>query len=180
MQYADVAPAVETAIDADVAYWREHLSPLPDLPILPGAETTGSDRRRSDRVMREIPRRRRCRRGLGRQHAGRHAVRRLPRSNVGLPHRITGANDFVAVPVTARPRWRGRTFIGYFGNSLLVRATVAPTDSFAELVTRAGAELSEALAHQSAPIDQVVAAISRATAAGAAWTPRVVEPERPR
>ena len=55
VQYADVAPAVETAIDADVAYWREHLSPLPDLPILPGAETTGSDRRRSDRVMREIP-----------------------------------------------------------------------------------------------------------------------------
>ena len=51
--------------------------------------------------------------------------------------------------------------IGYFGNSLLVRATVAPADTFADLVTRAGAELSEALAHQSAPIDQVVAAISR-------------------
>ncbi|MFT3898741.1 MAG: amino acid adenylation domain-containing protein [Gordonia sp. (in: high G+C Gram-positive bacteria)] len=160
-RYADVASPADAAIAADLDHWRDHLSPLPDLLTLPGAEPVGTERRRSDRVLREIPA------DVVRAAAALAGARSSTPFAVYLAatwaylNRITGAGDFLlAVPVTARPAGADG-LIGYFGNSLLLRATVAPTDTFSDLIGRASGELADAIAHQAAPVDQVVAAVNR-------------------
>ena len=74
--------------------------------------------------------------------------------------RYTGATDFlVSVPVTDRgalPAGSAQGAIGYFGNTLLLRITARPQDTFTSFVEAVRETCLNGFAHQSVGIDRVV------------------------
>ncbi|GAB90329.1 non-ribosomal peptide synthetase [Gordonia rhizosphera] len=157
-QYADLADSDAATAAADLEFWREQLTPLPEpLDLAPVREVTGPG---SARLTRPIPNE------LSRQiETFARTVSVTPftvhvAATGALLHRLTGADDVVlAVPVTHRPA-AGAGLIGYFGNSLLLRTRPRSTDSFAALTPTTSRNLVAAFAHQSTPIDAVVGAVN--------------------
>lgn len=160
-QYADL-PAAGAADDLD--FWREHLTPLPERLSLPEGARHGDPG--SALLNRSIDVETS---GLVEAFARAHAVSPFTVYAAAadvLIHRITGAVDFtVAVPVTHRPEGSA-DLIGYFGNTLLLRTRIAPTDSFAAVTAAAGARLLAGFAHQGVPVDRVVGALNPGRAGG--------------
>lgn len=77
-----------------------------------------------------------------------------------LLHRLTGDEDFaVGTPVSGRTRPELRPLIGFFANTLAVRADLAGAPSFAEVLRRVRSRLAEALERQEVPFDRLVDAL---------------------
>jgi len=75
-----------------------------------------------------------------------------------LLHRYTGQDDFVVgTAVDNRGRVELEGAIGLFTNVLALRADLAGTPSFRELVARARSHTLEAIAHQDLPFDRLAA-----------------------
>ena len=150
------SPADPDEVDLD--YWRNSLRPLPEPLELPGSPVTNRSRR-AERRSRTLPASLVGRAdSFARQHATAPFTVLLAAFGV-LVHRYTGASDFlVAVPVTERPAAADRA-IGYFGNTLLLRITLAPRETFAALADRLRETCLDGFAHQSAGIDRVVSAV---------------------
>lgn len=140
---------------SDVGYWADRLRPAPEpleLPGVPAAHPT----RRAERVTRGFPD------GLfdrleqfARQHAASPFMVLLAAYGV-LVRRYTGASDFlVSVPVTDR-KAAAEKVIGYFGNTLLLRLTARPNDTFNTYVDAVRDTCLDGFAHQSVGIDRVV------------------------
>lgn len=148
----------------DLAFWRNHLTPPPEPIALPGA--SHSDERGSALTDRPIDPDLAGRvEAFARAHAVSPFTVYAAATDV-LVHRITGARDFtVAVPVTHRPDGSAE-LIGYFGNTLLLRTRLDPTDSFADVTATAGARLLNGFAHQSTPVDTVVSELNPGRAGG--------------
>ncbi|WP_280256506.1 non-ribosomal peptide synthetase [Nocardia wallacei] len=143
------------AVDDGVEYWRRVLRPLPQPLELPGRTVppgSGSPRagRRSRGLSAESVDRAE---GFARAQGTTLFAVLLAAYDV-LLHRYTAATDFlVSVPVSLRA---GNEGIGYFGNSLLLRAAVRPTDTFAELTAAVGDAVAAARTHRGVGIDRVV------------------------
>ncbi|MCM6776026.1 amino acid adenylation domain-containing protein [Nocardia sp. CDC159] len=138
-------------------YWRGALRPLPQPLELPG------------RTLSAVPRAERAQRALPAEAIAR--VEEFARARGVTPfavllaaydvliHRYTAATDFlVAVPTTVSAG--DRAGIGYFGNTLLLRATLRPGDTFASRTAAAHETLTAARAHRDVGIDRVVRAIN--------------------
>ncbi|MGC5255993.1 amino acid adenylation domain-containing protein [Gordonia sp. DT218] len=159
-QYADLPSTDPELVSDDLRYWRNQLNPLPEPLALPvGAHPTGVERT-SGRVTRALPA------DLSRRVDDFARASSVSPFTVhaavtdALVHRITGAVDFtVAVPVTHRPG-DATDLIGYFGNTLLTRTRLAPTDSLVVLTAASAQRLITGFAHQNAPVDAVVGAIN--------------------
>ncbi|MGQ4597194.1 amino acid adenylation domain-containing protein [Nocardia sp. R6R-6] len=151
--------------DADVEYWRGALRPLPEPLELPGSAAANPSKqvaRRTTRLSRELADRLDT---FARAHAATPFMVLLAAYNT-LIHRYTAASDFVvSVPVTDR-RAGTEGLIGYFGNTLLLRAVVRKNDSFASLVEAVRETCVGAFAHQSVGIDHVVRAVNPERVAG--------------
>ncbi|NEW43866.1 non-ribosomal peptide synthetase [Nocardia cyriacigeorgica] len=141
-------------------YWRRTLTPLPDLLELPGgpvADAAGSAAECHGRALPPALVER------VRAYAGAHdstptAV--LFAAYSALIHRYTAATDFlVAMPVTLRDSDPG-THIGYYGNTLLLRATPRTDCAFADFAEAVTASCARAFAHKHTGIDRVVHAIN--------------------
>lgn len=140
---------------ADVGYWADTLRPSPEPLQLPGMAATSPalDAERRSRVMpAELF-------GRVEEFAHRHAATPfmvLLAAFGVLVRRYTGAPDFlVSVPVTARgPAAEGA--LGYFGNTLLLRITVRPHDTFVSFVDAVRETCLNGFAHQAVGIDRVV------------------------
>ncbi|WP_407685295.1 amino acid adenylation domain-containing protein [Mycobacterium sp. HUMS_1102779] len=140
---------------ADVGYWADTLRPAPEPLQLPGLAGPGPSRdaERRARVMPpELF-------GRVEEFAQRHAATPfmvLLAAFGVLVRRYTGAPDFlVSVPVTARePAAHGA--LGYFGNTLLLRLTARPQDTFVSFVDAVRETCLNGFAHQSVGIDRVV------------------------
>jgi amino acid adenylation domain-containing protein len=77
-----------------------------------------------------------------------------------LLHRLTGDEDFaVGTPVSGRTRPELRPLVGFFANTLAVRADLSGSPSFAEVLRRVRARLAEALERQEVPFDRLVDAL---------------------
>lgn len=165
-------PAAEPT-EADVAYWRNALRPLPETLELPGSAAAHPCKRvqRRHRALRAdlLSRIEAC----ARDHAASPFMVLLAAFGA-LMRRYTGASDFlVAVPVTAR-RAAAENVVGYFGNTLLLRIRARSHDSFSALVDAVRQTCLDGFAHQSVGIDRVVRAVNPARIAGHDTTDQLV------
>ncbi|MFD6102643.1 condensation domain-containing protein, partial [Nocardia salmonicida] len=154
VQFAAIAPTAEPAED-DVAYWRDALRPLPEPLELPGAASAGAGRqarRRTHRLPADLVTR-------AEQFAREQAATPFMVLLAGfdaLVHRYTAADDFlVSIPVTDRPVGTEQ-LIGYFGNTLLLRAGIGGRDDFATLVAGVRDTCTGSFARRGVGIDRVV------------------------
>ncbi|MEV6361779.1 amino acid adenylation domain-containing protein [Nocardia asteroides] len=154
VQFAALAPTAEPA-EADVAYWRDTLRPLPEPLELPGSAAAAPGRqaqRRTHRLPAELVTRTEQ---FAREQAATPFMVLLAGFDA-LVHRYTAADDFlVSVPVTDRPAGT-EELIGYFGNTLLLRATFGTGDDFAGLVAAVRDTCANGFARRGVGIDRVV------------------------
>ncbi|MEO8813752.1 MAG: amino acid adenylation domain-containing protein, partial [Mycobacterium sp.] len=150
-------PSDDSGHDADLHYWRTLLADPPDPLELPGPNGSA------------VPRS--LRSGLCTATVGAPlmtGITSLARSNgatgymvVGaalsaLIYRYTGTDDFlIASPVLNRTAGT-EDAIGYFGNTVALRARVSATDRFTDLLHRTRDIALGAFAHQGINLDRVV------------------------
>ncbi|MCX5043513.1 amino acid adenylation domain-containing protein [Aldersonia sp. NBC_00410] len=152
---------------ADLEYWRGHITTLPEPLELPGESgiaTTPSPA--AGRAEAQLP-------GellgsvaeLARAEGATTFMVLLAAFNA-VVHRYTGADEFlVATPVVQR-RAGAETALGYFGNTLALRAQVGPRDTFRDLVGATRTECTGAFAHQGVGLDRLVAELNPDRSAG--------------
>ncbi|WP_433195618.1 amino acid adenylation domain-containing protein [Nocardia sp. CA-107356] len=159
-QFIDVAVFGDSTDDdtADIDYWRATLRPLPESLELPGPATVGTvAAKQSDRCTVPLPADL-----VGRVEAFARAHGATPfmvwlAAYDAVVHRYTGATDFlVSVPVTVRRDAAAESLIGYFGNTLLLRATIGAGSTFADFTESVRDTCAGAFAHQHVGIDRVV------------------------
>ena len=140
---------------ADVGYWADTLRPSPEPLELPGA-TAANPSRWAERLTRVLPADLFGRvEAFARKHSASPFMVLLAAFGV-LVRRYSGAPDFlISVPVTER-RAAATGAIGYFGNTLLLRLTVRPQDTFTSFVDAVRETCLNGFAHQSVGIDRVV------------------------
>ncbi len=154
IQFAAIAPIAEPA-EADIAYWREALRPLPEPLELPGTASARPGRharRRTHRLPADLVTRTEQ---FAREQAATPFMVLLAGFDA-LVHRYTAADDFlVSIPVTDRPAGTER-LIGYFGNTLLLRTGIGGRDDFATVVAGVRETCAGAFARRGVGIDRVV------------------------
>lgn len=163
---SDVADFVVGEGDPDaraLEFWRGVLSPLPEPLELPGR--AGAETERAQRSARELPRELVTRVDEFAEERGLTSFAVLLAAFEVLTHRYTGAVDFlVSVPVSTRDEQsapsRASAPIGYFGNSVLVRAGVDSNAVFEDFVARVSASWRQAESHRQVGIDRVVHAVN--------------------
>ncbi|MFI6870243.1 amino acid adenylation domain-containing protein [Nocardia sp. NPDC050406] len=157
-QFVDVEVLGDTAAEseAEIDYWRRTLRPLPESLELPG-KSAGAGTKQAERVTHALP-------GelvervetFARQRSASPFMVLLAAFDA-VVHRYTAATDFlVSVPVTVRRGAAAESLIGYFGNTLLLRATFAPGATFGGFVDGVREICLGAFAHQTVGIDRVV------------------------
>ena len=164
IQYADFAAWQRAALGGEVlaallAHWRERLAGLPTALALP-----------VDRVRRTTARNRpagAARVALG--AASTSALRNLARRQGATPFmalfagfaallaRVAGQQDFaLGTPIAGRTRRELEPMIGFFANTLVLRAELSGEPSFAELVGRARSTALDAYDAQELPFERLV------------------------
>ncbi|MFC9892485.1 amino acid adenylation domain-containing protein [Nocardia sp. NPDC127579] len=168
-QYVDVEVSGpgDREDSAALEFWRGALTPLPERIELPNRPVSGPVSRNAARCVRALPPE------LMEQVSVIGRERSLTPFMVllagfqALIRRYTAATDFlVSVPVTERNAAGAQPLIGYFGNTLLIRASARGTETFTELLARARQSCLDAFANQQAGIDRVIAAVSPQRVAG--------------
>ncbi|MDX2087960.1 MAG: amino acid adenylation domain-containing protein [Kofleriaceae bacterium] len=165
VQYADVAAwqrswLVGDVLERQLAYWREQLRggvPL-ELPTdRPRGPVLGN---RGAFVQRALPAELgRAMAALGRAHGTTPFMTWLAAFYV-LLYRYSGQSDLsVGTPVANRGRAETDALVGYFLNTLVLRADVSHNPSFVELLAQVRSLALGAYAHQDAPFDAVVEAV---------------------
>ncbi|MDO3299193.1 amino acid adenylation domain-containing protein [Mycobacteroides abscessus subsp. massiliense] len=164
-QFMVVSTATEPSSEADLGYWRQALTPLPDPLELPGAASTYSSRA-ARRLAVPMPAETAARiEEFAREHSATPFMVLLAAFGV-LVHRYTGSRDFVtAIPVAER-KSNAEKAIGYFGNTLLLRTAVNPDDSFASHVAAVREVCLDAFGHQNVGIDEVVREVNPSRSTG--------------
>lgn len=164
-QFMVVSAATEPSSEADLTYWRQALTPLPDPLELPGAASTYSSRA-ARRLAVPMPAETAARlEEFAREHSATPFMVLLAAFGV-LVHRYTGSRDFVtAIPVAER-KSNAEKAIGYFGNTLLLRTVVNPDDSFASHVAAVREVCLNAFGHQNVGIDEVVREVNPSRSTG--------------
>lgn len=146
--------AVEPSI-TDVGYWADRLRPAPEPLELPGAGAARPSRRAERRAHALPPELYRRVEDFARNNSASPLMVLLAAFGV-LIRRYTGATDFlVSVPVTERSA-AAEAAIGYFGNTLLLRITTRPHDTFTSFVDTVRTTCLDGFAHQSVGIDRVI------------------------
>nr|QEO74597.1 condensation domain-containing protein [uncultured bacterium] len=163
IQYADFAVWQRGWLDGDVleaqlAYWREHLAGLPPLLELP-----------TDRPRPEVRTGRGARHGfvlaadtvaalrdLGRTHNATLFMTMLAAFKLLLARYSGSADITVGTPIAGRTRAELEGLIGFFVNTLVLRSDLSGDPTFAELVARVREVALGAYAHQDVPFEKLV------------------------
>ena len=142
--------------DGDIEFWRNALRPLPEPLELPGG-TTDSGIDAAERRVLALPAALLERaEAFAREHAATPFMVLLAAYQATV-HRYTAATDFLtSVPVTLRGSAMAESLIGYFGNTVLLRAELRPADTFAPLTAAVRETCLAAFAHQHVGIDRAV------------------------
>ncbi|TDZ42649.1 non-ribosomal peptide synthetase [Mycobacteroides franklinii] len=158
-QFMVVAEVGDPPSGADLEYWRESLTPLPDPLELPGPASTYSSRGARRRAV-PMPAETVFRiEEFARERSATPFMVLLAAFGT-LIHRYTAASDFViAIPVAER-KANAEKAIGYFGNTLLLRTAVGSRDTFASYLAEVREMCLAAFGHQNVGIDEVVRAVN--------------------
>lgn len=169
IQYADYALWQRdwlqgARLDDELAYWTRQLSGIPPLLELP----TDFPRPPAQTF-------RGCRLALELPDEPLHALDRLARSEGAtlfmallasfqlLLSRYTGQTDVVVgAPIANRNRAEVQGLIGFFVNTLALRARIAPRESFNELLAQVRQTTLDGFAHQDMPFEKIVQALQPA------------------
>ncbi|MEV0608916.1 amino acid adenylation domain-containing protein [Polymorphospora rubra] len=160
VQYGDFAvwqreQSERGAFDADLDFWHDALAGAPTLLDLPAdrprpAEQTAHGRELSYPVPAALAERLR-------ERGGTTLFAVLLAGFQSLLHRLTGQDDLlVAVPVAGRTRPETRDVVGFFANTLALRARFGATTSFADVLDGARASATAAQSRQDVPFDRIV------------------------
>ncbi|MFI5496801.1 amino acid adenylation domain-containing protein [Actinoplanes sp. NPDC051859] len=167
VQYADVAlwqreRAAAGDFDDGVRHWRAVLAGAPTVLALPTDRPRPAEpswagglvrRALPDGVAAAVDRLARA--------AGTTPFAVLLAAFQALLHRVSGQDDLlVAVPVSGRPRSETTRVVGFFANTLALRARFAPQSTFRAVLGSTSLAMTDALAHQETPFDRVVAAVT--------------------
>ncbi|MEV0031839.1 amino acid adenylation domain-containing protein [Nocardia sp. NPDC050793] len=165
-QYVDVEVGASSGSEADLAWWRETLTPLPERLELPSKAAVSSPSKNADRRARPLaPELMAQVAELAREHSATPFMVLLAAFEA-LIHRYTAATDFlVSVPVVNRGAG-AQGLIGYFGNAVLVRADLDGSADFAALLERTRTACVGAFGHQGIGIDRVVREVGPERVAG--------------
>ncbi len=155
-QYA----AVPLPGGGDAEFWRNTLTPLPERIDLPAAPATGTPSIAAARSSVSVPSELLTRAAeFGRAQAATPFMVLLAAFEA-VVHRYTGAGDFaISVPVVDRTR-EATDVVGYFGNTVLIRAILDGRNDFAALVEASRDQCTAAFANQSVGIDEVIRAVN--------------------
>jgi amino acid adenylation domain-containing protein len=166
IQYADYAvwqrgwlkgPVIEERL----AYWKEQLKgklPVLDLPSDRPRQVIQSDRgaRFPFSVSRDLVDRLHT---LSRTQGATLFMTLLAAFQV-LLMRYSGLDDFcLGTPVANRPKRETETLIGFFANTLVLRANLSGNPTFTDLLARVQETVLGAQAHQDLPFEQLVDAL---------------------
>ncbi|MEU9807841.1 amino acid adenylation domain-containing protein [Mycobacterium sp. NPDC050853] len=165
-QFMVVGAAAARSSDVGIDYWRQSLTPLPEHLDLPGSSssnlTSRTARRRAIPLSAETATRME---EFARAHSATPFMVLLAAFGT-LVHRYTAATDFlIAIPVVER-KANAEKAIGYFGNTVLVRAGVDPRAGFAAYVAAVREACLGAFGHQDIGIDEVVREVNPSRGAG--------------
>ncbi|WP_297609584.1 non-ribosomal peptide synthetase [Nocardia sp.] len=164
--YLGVADSGSEGSDAaGIDYWRAELSPLPEPLDLPSGSAPAPRSAAARRSVRELPGELLSSVDDFAQQSGTTALPVLLAAFDVLVRRYTGAADFlVSVPVTTRDQHSAADSptapIGYFGNTVLLRAEVDDHLSFADLVAVVRGSWERAHRHRAVGIDEVVRVVN--------------------
>ncbi len=162
IQYADYAAwqreqLAGEALAAELAYWRERLAGLPVLSLPTDRPRPAVARHRGGQVRLGLPADLAAplrRLGLG---AGATLFMTLLAGFQALLARHSGQDDFaVGTAVANRRRREVEGLIGFFVNTLALRASLAGNPSFSELLARVRETALGAYAHQDLPFEKIV------------------------
>ncbi|MDM0053596.1 condensation domain-containing protein, partial [Variovorax sp. J22R115] len=161
LQFADhVAWERQQDFAPQIDYWRRTLAGVPDLELV------------ADRPPAALPSFAGASLPFALPSATTEALRRVARRHGAtlfmallagfetLLSRYSGQDDFaLGIPVANRGRPEVEQTIGFFVNTLALRAHLGGEPTFSELLERTRAAVSEAFSHQDAPFERVVQAL---------------------
>jgi hypothetical protein len=154
-------------LDREIGFWREHLAGLPTIDFPADrprpAQPTGAGEATSRWLPAELAA---AARGYARdRHVSFLAV--LQAALLTVLHRYTGSDDLPIGSIFA-----GRTHadlepaVGFFANTLVLRASTAGDPTFADLIARCHDTVITATAHQDMPFALIVDALAPERVAG--------------
>ncbi|WP_027659872.1 non-ribosomal peptide synthetase [Salinispora fenicalii] len=160
VRYADFAVwqrerADRGAFEADVDFWHAELAGAPTLLELPADRPSPAEQSDAGgELVFDVPDELTARLRASRDGT---LFTRLLAGFQTLLHRLTGVDDLlVAVPVAGRTRPETRNVVGFFANTLALRARFADQSSFADVLAQARASSIAAQTRQDVPFDQIV------------------------
>nr|WP_244602033.1 non-ribosomal peptide synthetase [Mycobacterium pseudokansasii] len=152
-----VSAATVGTLDEDLAYWRSLMADLPEPLELPGANGSAVPSTwRAQRVSAQLSADTvdRVTALAGECEATPYLV--MLAAFAALIHRYTHATDFlIAAPVTDR-NGGAENAIGYYGNTVVVRARPQPRQTFRDLLAQTRDVTTGAFAHQRVNLDWLV------------------------
>jgi amino acid adenylation domain-containing protein/non-ribosomal peptide synthase protein (TIGR01720 family) len=167
IQYADYAEWQRAWLDGEalgrqLEYWKKHLEGAPssiDLPTdrpRPPVQTFRGERRffeLSPELLRGL-------KDLSRRNGATLFMTLLTAFDV-LLHRLSGQSDLVVgTPILNRTRQETEGLIGFFLNTLAIRAEITDRVTFVELLERVREACLGAYAHQDMPFERLVTELS--------------------
>ncbi len=167
IQYADYAEWQRAWLDGEALgrqldYWKKHLDGAPssiDLPMdrpRPPVQTFRGERR----FFELSPDLTRGLKDLARREGATLFMTLLAAFDV-LLHRYSGQSDLVVgTPILNRTRQETEGLIGFFLNTLAIRAEITPRITFQELLGRVREACLGAYAHQDMPFERLVTELS--------------------
>ncbi|MCC6179259.1 MAG: hypothetical protein IT305_28465, partial [Chloroflexi bacterium] len=162
IQYADYAAWQRTtygqeAVDRDLAYWKQQLADAPSTELLTDTSRPSVRRFRGSRVRLQFPTTVVERLAALSRREGATIYMVLLAAFQTLLHRYTGQDDIVVgSPMVDRRHAETHGLIGFFLNTLVMRADLSGDPTFREFLQRVRRVALEAYEHQNAPFDQIV------------------------
>ncbi|GAC1464690.1 MAG: hypothetical protein NVSMB9_03610 [Isosphaeraceae bacterium] len=147
-------------LENQLGFWRNALSKVPVLELPTDHPRPASPSRRGAQRFHDFPDTLSdSLRDLGREEGVTLFMTMLAGFQI-LLHRYSGQHDFaVGTPIAGRTWSRTEGLIGFFANTLALRADLTGEPSFRELLARVKRATLEGYAHQDLPFDQVVNAL---------------------
>ena len=169
VQYADYAAWQRRwlegeALDRQLGYWTPHLAGAPAALDLPTdrPRTKVASHRGGRRMIALSPRLTRALHELARREGATLFMTLLAAFDV-LLHRWSGQRDLVVgTPIAGRTRAETEPLIGFFVNTLAIRAELDPAQTFSALLARVKEACLGAYAHQDLPFERLVQAVDPA------------------
>lgn len=163
IQYADFAAWQRQWLQGEVlhgqlAYWKQQLAEAPEVLDLPcdRPRPTIQTFRGATQTLRLEPALTEALEALGQRHGATLFMTLLAAFEV-LLYRYTGQEDLVVgTPIANRTRQETEGLIGFFVNTLALRADLSANPGFTQFLARVRATCLEAYAHQDLPFEKLV------------------------